>query len=286
MPKVWLRVEWETKVIPVGAVRQTLNNELKNIDGSIAVATSGGVDSSVLIMSCLDLGYKPYVLSFKMDNRTDSYDFDAARKLAKRFDLDFVPVLLPSEPQIILQKVIYEIKHFQIKKKTAIECVYPMMFVFDTCEQLGIQNLVCGHAADGHYALSKKAMIHYRSTKELFQQFRKAYFKNENVAQSKTLNRIARNKNINLYLPYMKQTYFDLFNDLSWFEVNAPRQKELVRRDFPELDVMKLKNHLNLQLGDSHIAETIGAAVLSLVAPQAKSPVTAYNKLWKKYGQA
>jgi asparagine synthetase B (glutamine-hydrolysing) len=279
-------VEWQTKVISVGAVRQTLTNELKNINGSVAVATSGGIDSSVLIMSCLDLGYKPSVLSFKMDNRPDSYDFDSARKLAKKFDLDFVPVLLPSSPEIILQKVIYEIKHFNIKKKTAIECVYPMMFVFDTCEQLSIQNLICGHAADGHYALSKKAMIHYRSTQQLYQQFRKAYFKNKNVAQSETLNQIAKEKNINLYLPYMQQTYFDLFNDLSWFEVNTPRQKELIRRDFPELDVMKLKNHLNLQLGDSYIAETIGSEVLKQIAPNAKSPITAYNMLWKKYGQA
>ena len=279
-------MEWKTKVIPLGSVRQTLRNELKDIEGSVGVSASGGIDSSVLIMSCLDLGYKPYVLSFKMDNRSDSYDFDSARKLAKRFDLEFVPVLLPSSTEIILEKVIHEIKHFQIKKKTAIECVYPMMFVFDTCEQLDIKNLICGHAADGHYALSKKAMIHYRSTKELYQQFRQAYFKNKNVAQSETLNQIAKEKNINLYLPYMKQTYFDLFNDLSWFEVNTPRQKELIRRDFPELDVMKLKNHLNLQLGDSYIAETIGAAVLSVVAPQAKSPVTAYNKLWKEYEQA
>lgn len=279
-------MEWKTKVIPVGSVRQTLTNELKNINGSVAVATSGGIDSSVLIMSCLDLGYKPYVLSFKMDNRSDSYDFDAARKLAKRFALEFVPVLLPSSPEIILQKVIYEIKHFQIKKKTAIECVYPMMFVFDICEQLDIKNLICGHAADGHYALSKKAMIHYRSTQELYQQFRKAYFKNKNVAQSETLNQIAKERNIKLYLPYMEQAYFDLFNDLSWFEVNTPRQKELVRRDFPELDVLKLKNHLNLQLGDSYIAETIGSEVLKQIAPNAKSPITAYNMLWKKYGQA
>lgn len=273
-------------MIPVGLVRQTLTNELKNINGSVAVATSGGIDSSVLLMSCLDLGYKPYVLSFKLDNKESSYDFDSAKKLAKKFQLKFVPVLLPSSSEVILEKVIYEIKHFAIKKKTAIECVYPMLFVFDSCEQLGIQNLICGHAADGHYALSKKAMIHYRSTKELYQQFRKAYFKNKNVAQSETLNQIAKEKNINLYLPYMKQTYFNLFNDLSWFEVNTPRQKELIRRDYPELDVLKLKNHLNLQLGDSFIAETIGAAVLQIVAPQAKSPVTAYNKLWKQYAQA
>ena len=116
-------------MIPLGFVRRTLVDSLRQIEGSVGVATSGGIDSSVLIMSCLDLGYKPYVLSFKMDNRPASYDFDSARKLAKKFGLEFVPVLLPSSPEIIFNKVIYEIQQFAIKKKTAIECVYPMMFV-------------------------------------------------------------------------------------------------------------------------------------------------------------
>jgi asparagine synthetase B (glutamine-hydrolysing) len=279
-------VEWQTKVIPVGLVRQTLTNELKNINGSVAVATSGGIDSSVLLMSCLDLGYKPYVLSFKLDNKESSYDFDSAKKLAKKFQLKFVPVLLPTKPEIVLEKVIYEIQHFGLKKKTAIECIYPMMFVFDTCEQLGIKNLICGQGADGHYGLSKKAMIHHRTPTEKFQAYRKLRLTEKNHAQTETLKQIAELKNIRLHLPYMQEPYFELFNGLSWFDVHTPRQKELIRRDYPELDDMKLKKHLNLQLGDSCIAETIGAAVLSLVAPQAKSPVTAYNKLWKQYAQA
>ena len=279
-------MEWKTKVIPVGSVRETLTNELKNIDGSIGIATSGGIDSSVLIISCLDLGYKPHILSFKMDNRSDSYDFDSARKLAKKFGLDFIPVLLPSSPEIILEKVIYEIKQFGLKKKTAIECIYPMMFVFDSCKQLEIRNLVCGQGADGHYGLSKKAMIHYREPIEKFQAYRKVRLTEKNHAQTETLKQIAELNNITLHLPYMQKAYFELFNGLSWFDVHTPRQKELIRRDYPELDDMKLKKHLNLQLGDSCIAETIGAAVLGIIAPQAKSPVTAYNMLWKKYGQA
>lgn len=279
-------MEWQTKVIPVGAVRQTLTNELKDIQGSVAVSASGGIDSSVLIVSSLDLGHKPYVLSFKLDNKDSSYDFDSAKKLAKKFGLEFVPVLLPTKPEIVLEKVIYEIQHFGLKKKTAIECIYPMMFVFDTCEQIGIENLICGQGADGHYGLSKKAMIHHRTPIEKFQAYRKLRLTENNHAQTETLKQIAELKNIRLHLPYMQEPYFELFNGLSWFDVHTPRQKELIRRDYPELDDMKLKKHLNLQLGDSCIAETIGAAVLSLVAPQAKSPVTAYNKLWKEYGQA
>jgi PP-loop superfamily ATP-utilizing enzyme len=54
-------VEWQTKVIPLGSVRETLTNQLKSIDGSVRVSASGGIDSSVLVISCLDLGYKPHM---------------------------------------------------------------------------------------------------------------------------------------------------------------------------------------------------------------------------------
>lgn len=268
-----------------GSVRQTLIESLTNIEGQVAVSTSGGVDSSALVIACLDLGYKPVVMSFRLDTKQFVYDFDAAQKLASKFDLSFVPVILPTERDTILQKVIEIIRTLKVKNKAAIECLYPMLFVFDKCKQLGIQNLICGHAADGHYGLSKKAMIHYRHSKESFQQFRTEYFRRKNVAQSESLRELAKQTAITVHLPYLSSAYFELFSDLSWHDVNTPQQKHLVRRDFPELDDLRLKRHLNLQLGDSGIAETVGETVRSYVIPSAKSPIKAYNILWDKYAQ-
>ena len=266
-----------------GAVRQTLAALLRDIEGSVAVATSGGVDSSALVVSCLDLGYEPVIMSFKLDNKASVYDFDAAQRLARKFDLTFVPVILPTDAEIVMRTVKDIIRTLRVKNKAAIECLFPMMFMFSKCQEFQMSNLVCGHAADGHYALSKKAMIHYRHSKESFQQFRKEYFRRSNVAQSESLRQLGKQTRVAVHLPYLTTTYFQLFSDLSWRDVNTPRQKELIRRDFPELDDLRLKPHLNLQLGDSGIAEIVGQTVRKYVAPTAKSPVKAYNLLFNKY---
>ena len=50
---------------------------------------------------------------------------------------------------------------------------------------------------------------------------------------------------------------------------------------FPELTPLKLKNHTNLQLGDSGIAQTVGEIMRKEFTPRAKSPVSAYNYMWK-----
>jgi asparagine synthetase B (glutamine-hydrolysing) len=268
-----------------GRIRATLVELVRDISGTVAVATSGGVDSASLVVACLEAGHKPIVASFRLSNREHTYDFDTARKLANKFSLAFLPVILPVSDDIVLDKVIHTMKTLRVKNKAAIECLYPMLFLFDELARQNIQNLVCGHAADGHYGLSKKAMIHYRSSIETFQQFRCAYFQRPNVAQSESLTTLSNQTGVKVHLPYLSPLFFDLFRNLSWYDINTPRQKELIRRDFPELDNLKLKRHLNLQLGDSGIAETVGNAVVRQIMPHAKSPVSAYNLLWRRYEQ-
>lgn len=83
--------------------------------------------------------------------------------------------------------------------------------------------------------------------------------------------------------PYWERTFFDLFAESSWEDVNRPRQKEPIRAAFPELDPLRLGNHRNYQLGDSGIAEIVGETIRQKYAPTAKSPVTAYNLLIRHY---
>ena len=85
--------------------------------------------------------------------------------------------------------------------------------------------------------------------------------------------------------PYWAADVFKLYKNTSWEDVNKPRQKEAIRKEFPELDHLRLKNHINLQLGDSGIAETVGNAVRTKFRPTAKSPVSAYNFLWRQLNQ-
>jgi hypothetical protein len=93
------------------------------------------------------------------------------------------------------------------------------------------------------------------------------------------LRNLARSYGMTYIGPYWERTFFDLFADSCWEDVNRPRQKEPIRAAFPELDPLRLGNHRNYQLGDSGIAEIVGDTIRRKYAPTAKSPVTAYNLL-------
>ena len=64
---------------------------------------------------------------------------------------------------------------YKLKKKARIECSFPFYYVAETCKSLGITTLVTGLCDDGHFGLSKKAMIHYKHTQEKFDQFRQEF---------------------------------------------------------------------------------------------------------------
>jgi len=244
----------------------------------VYVATSGGVDSSSLVVALLDTDLRPIITSFTLNDR-ESQDFQAARKLAHHFSLDFVPVYIPTDAEIIRQSVIRNMQKYRLQKKADIECMYPFIYMIERLHEIGTRYLLSGIWADGHFCLSKSGMIHARHSKEAFQQFRKAYFYGQEKRQKTILPIVCRQYGIQFCAPFWSTSIYDLFSNTTWNEINKPRQKEAIRKEFPELDGLRLKNHLNLQLGDSGIADLVGETIRARYTPHRKSPVSAYNYL-------
>ena len=147
-------------VVKQSNIRTVLHEILRPITSKIAVATSGGIDSASLVMAAKDLGKKQIIVSFTFDD-FESHDFASARLLAKHFNIDFLPVILPSDQNEIVETVHFLIKEIKCKKKSAIECMFPFVYLLKVLKENKIKTLVTGLAADGHFGLSKKAMIHY-----------------------------------------------------------------------------------------------------------------------------
>ena len=97
-------------------IRSVLQQTLKPLKSKIAIATSGGIDSASLVMAARDLNKKQTVVSFTFDD-FESYDFRSARRLATYYDLKFLPVILPSDQNEIVETVHYLIKDIKCKKK-------------------------------------------------------------------------------------------------------------------------------------------------------------------------
>ena len=261
-------------------IRIIFENLLQHIPEGFAVATSGGISSAALLASAVAVNKKPKVVSFTF-NDFFSKDFIHAEAMAHYFKVPFHAVFLPSDKNKIINSVSTLIHTYKLKKKARIECSFPFLHVAKTCKLLGITTLVTGLCDDGHFGLSKKAMIHYKHTQEKFDQFRHDYFSDTDAAGRKSINKICQDQDINLINPYCDPDVFKLFIGKSWDELNKPKQKYAIRKCYPELDQFNLPNHTNLQLGDSKIAQRVGNAVISKYKPNAKSPVGIYNRIAK-----
>ena len=66
----------------------------------VAISLSAGIDSASVLFALLECGKKVIVYSFTLD-RKESTDFLCAKQLASTFGLKFVPVILPTDLNVL-----------------------------------------------------------------------------------------------------------------------------------------------------------------------------------------
>lgn len=234
-------------------IDEILERQLSEIDSDeVAVLLSGGVDSSTLAFTAARLGKRVHGYSFYVGE--PSYDSLKAEEICNTFGFDFTGV------DVSTNSIIEDFKTlaytYSCKKKTQFECTFPFMYIFPLIKE---KYVLSGVAADGHYGLSKKAMIHFRHTKDKFDDFRKDYFSSENPAGIRQLEMLSEEYDKILIAPYLTSEVYDYFNQFTWEEINKPYEKHLIRSRFSEFEQVKVKKHLNLQLvgGVDKVFETL-----------------------------
>lgn len=243
----------------------------------VAAAVSGGVDSWSVALSARDTGRTVTAYSFTFRDHQSS-DFIQAKAIAAHFGIEFVPVHLPEDPEEIYKQASHLIIKYRLMKKARVECAFPFHTLADTAEGRGETCLITGLLADGHFGLSKKAMIHFRYPTEALDTFRQEYFSDPDATGKSVIRSILAERGMSMIAPYGEPQVFKEFIGKPWDDLNKPRQKEAIRKHYPELDPLRIARHSNLQLGDSLIAERIGSAVMSKV-PGTASPIAAYNRI-------
>lgn len=239
-----------------------------------AVLLSGGLDSATVLFSLLEAGKRPVAYSFMLDGKL-STDFSRARYLAAATGVVFHPILLPTDPTQLLSDVVRIVK-LGCRKKSDIECTWPRL---RTIEQVVEQEIWTGDGADGYFGVSRKAVIQYRKSSATLDAFHVKYYDdNPNFAQTQTLRAIARRLGRTMHYPWADLRIRALFAGVRWAEVNRPRQKQPMIDAFAdELRRYKYqpKPHVNLQLGDSGIADLFNV----LRGTEDKSVVKTYNRI-------
>lgn len=252
---------------------------------SCGVLLSNGVDSNSILASLLRNKSRPTIISFRIEKYT-STDWTAARRIANKLELPFIDIELTTDVEAIAKDVRFCIDELDLRKKADIECFVPVMKAIDAASAAGVVDLFTGSAADGHYGLSLKAYKLAYSGNNLddckwLDEFRDAYFARVNPAQTKTATDYGATKKINVYAPYVSQELVEIYRGASWRWLNNPKQKMPVRDAFPELVDWRVgSRHINLQLGDSKIAENYTQLVESQFNQRGyKSPVGIYNAM-------
>lgn len=233
-------------------VHDTLIELTNNIQESdIAISLSSGIDSASVLFALLECEKSVTVYSFTLEDR-ESRDFKEAKLLADKLNLSFVPVLLPTDIQTLKGDCIKLHEKYGCIKKTDYICTWPYLYLTPKVEQ---RILATGMAADGHFVISKKGMIHYKNNVE---EFRRQYFSNPSRCQLPCRTLLAEEYNIKLFEPYLEREMYEYLLHTTWLECNSPKQKMPIRRAFPDMYkeyMSNIYNHTNFQLGDSGISE-------------------------------
>lgn len=222
----------------------------KHKDEPLAILLSSGLDSNAVLFSALELGMKPHIYSFTLDDR-EARDFRIARQTAETFGLKFTPIYLPTDLKKVKKGLISTVKELDASGKSAIECLYAFKYAIDHIKE---KNIVSGLAADIYFVLSKKGCMHYKDCADDYRIPRHATVKGP-TSQTSKLRAYCKKKGKRWLSPWLTDQMMDEFRGTSWDDVNKPKQKNPIHVQYPEfLAHAKTYQHTNLQLGDSGIS--------------------------------
>ena len=251
-------------------IRSLLQSHIKNNvpDSEVAVLLSGGVDSLSVALSAHDLGKKVIAHSFYLKGNM-SYDFKTAEKFSSKMGWTFIPTEVPAE-NIVADW--YRLVDLRCVKKTHFECVFPFLYVYP---QIKEKYVLTGWGADGYFGPSKKATMRYSSDKKwdnytkyckehnqkqlTFNEFRLAYLDGDCAGLKEHTNLATKHNKIHV-TPYLDTDVRELLMSKSYEELNKPKQKHFIRKNFTELKKFgTIKPHQNLHLnaGVDKLFETL-----------------------------
>ena len=254
----------------VTLIKDLLIDHIKNNvpDSEIAVLLSGGVDSVSVGLAAESAGKKVHAYSFYL-NGAPSYDFIKAAEVAHKRNWNFTPIVVPTDNLVRDWHRLVELK---CRKKTHFECVFPFLYVYPEIEE---KYVLTGWGADGYFGPSKKAMMRYSSYKKKrnyvqyckehnqkrlnWNEFRLAYLDGDCAGLKEHTNLATKHNKIHV-TPYLDTDVRELLMSKSYEELNKPKQKHFIRRDFTELKKFgTIKPHQNLHLnaGVDKLFETL-----------------------------
>lgn len=210
---------------------------------NVALLFSGGVDSASVGYAARSIGKTVVAYTFQM-GELRSKDAIAAERMSELIGWDWHLIKVPVDN--LEADAIRLATEYGCRKKTQFECTLPFLYVLPEIKEVVV---LSGIAADGHFGLSRKAMIHCRYPKEAFDEFRTQYFSQSNPAGYVQQRQLIEQHGKELCSPYLDRRLFDYFIQFGWDELNKPKQKMPILRAYRDMfQLTGRRDHANLQL--------------------------------------
>lgn len=271
-----VRSKFAAKIVP--NVAQALLDEIKCYPkDDVAVLLSSGIDSIAVLQAAITAGLNPVAYSFTLKGH-ESTDFKLAKHNAKALGVPFVPVYLPRSDKHLRRYIKAAIFKYGLTGKSDIECCWPMLY---TMRRVTQRCILSGIGSDTYFVTSKQGMMHLR---DMVDRFRAHNWRKSNMQRS-TFKRICAMRGQIYHSPYESPRFWAEVHDALDFDLLHKPEKRLLREAFPDLmQKCKVKNHTNLQLGDSGIAKHFERLLdMPDMNPNGgKSVVSVYNYLSKQ----
>lgn len=233
------------------AFRTVLKNSIqKGLTGSndVALLFSGGTDSLTCLFALMDLGIKPHLYSFHLQEVIHQ-DIMVSKRVAEHYNLRQTIVEIPRNKNQLIQDVKYLIETFDIFLKTNVQCTYPFLYV---AKRLTEKNVVTGLGADDLYGTAASVLIKSKDNPIKFNEIRLKTLSNPDASAIRSITELfKRIHGKNFIVPYRDPSVIKLMMNYNWKQLNEPKQKMLAvsayAEHFKELPIYR--KNANLQVG-------------------------------------
>lgn len=222
-------------------MRSLLRRSIAKLIGShkaerIALNFSGGTDSTCLLLACLDLGIKPKLYIYSLKGYI-SPDLKKAQKIARHYSLGLELAWIPNTIDSLKRDTLNLINN-GYRGKVSIQCIHGHYYIAPMVKEQVILN---GSGVDGLYG-SYRAMIlsNARVDKGSFDIQRKKHLDNPNDDSMLYQHKCYAKYQTDVLFPYRVVEIVDYLMDKSWVEINRPRLKWIIVKDFPEITELKV----------------------------------------------
>jgi len=196
-----------------------IKNEIKD-EKSIAIFFSGGTDSLTCLFTCLELGLKPILYTFHLENYI-SEDVKISQKIANYYDLELKIIIIEKNKDQLITDVKNLVNNYRINNKICLQILYPFPYVL---EEVNESLILTGLSADTLYGTNYHSKM--KNVKN-FNEIRKNLINSDEIDGYMSLKKMVKNSNKKLVAPYRNQKIIDFFLTHSWNELNTPLQKNL-----------------------------------------------------------